>query len=61
VEESKPKAEAKEPEKLGDDVNLRENFELFKQKKEAQAKCDILLKDIKRIEENKDLIELLEQ
>ena len=38
------------PEKLGDDVNLKESFELFKKKKEAQAKCDALLKDIERIE-----------
>jgi hypothetical protein len=48
-------------EKLGDDVDLQENFELFREKKEAQAKCDALLRDILRIEENKDLVELLQK
>lgn len=47
----------KESEKVGDQVNLKETFELFRKKKETQAKYDVLAKDIKRIEENKDLIE----
>ena len=39
-------------EQLDAGPDLREHFELFRLKKEAQQKCDTLLEDIAYIEEN---------
>jgi hypothetical protein len=47
-------------EELDAGPDLRQHFELFRLKKEAQQKCDALLQDITYIESNQDLLALLQ-
>ena len=54
------KEEAKEEEKPEVVQNLQHHFQLFKQKRDGQEKCDSVLRDILDIEQNKDLLELLQ-
>ena len=51
----------KPEEQIADPVNLKQNFELFRLKKENQEKCDKLLKEILNIETNKDLLDQLQK
>ena len=45
--------------KDGAPESLQDHFELFRKKKEAEAKCESLIRDIRHIESNADLLELL--
>jgi hypothetical protein len=40
---------------------VQDHFELFKKKKEAEVQCEALLKDLKALESNQELYDLLKE